>query len=66
MLLEMTENWQRPRFALTGRDVMAAGVPEGPEVGRVLAAVEDWWVEGDFAADETACRERLAAVIAGA
>ncbi len=65
MLLEMTENWQRPRFALTGRDVMAAGVPEGPEVGRVLAAVEDWWVEGDFAASETACRDRLMAVIAG-
>ena len=52
------ENWQRPRFPLTGRDVMAAGVPEGPEVGRMLAAVEDWWVEGDFAAG----RERPAAI----
>jgi len=65
MLLEMAENWQRPRFALTGRDVMAAGVAQGPEVGRALAAVEDWWVEGDFAADESACRDRLHAVIAG-
>ena len=59
MLLEMAENWQRPRFALTGRDVMAAGVAQGPDVGRILASVEDWWVEGDFAADESALRDRL-------
>ena len=63
MLLEMAGNWQRPRFPLTGRDVMQAGVPEGPDVGRVLARVEDWWVGGDFAADEGACRGQLTAVI---
>jgi poly(A) polymerase len=64
MLLEMAENWQRPRFPLTGRDVMQAGVPEGPDVGRILAQVEDWWVGGDFAADEGACRDWLQQVIA--
>jgi len=64
MLLEMAANWQRPRFPLTGRDVMQAGVPEGPDVGRILAQVEDWWVGGDFAADEGACRDRLHQVIA--
>ncbi|MBA2588741.1 MAG: CCA tRNA nucleotidyltransferase [Alphaproteobacteria bacterium] len=63
MLLEMADNWQRPRFPLTGRDVMLAGVPEGPDVGRVLAKVEDWWVGGDFAAGEGACRDQLKAVI---
>jgi poly(A) polymerase len=59
MLLEMAENWQRPRFALTGRDVMQAGIAQGPDVGRLLAQVEDWWVEGDFAASESALRDRL-------
>ena len=63
MLLQMADNWQLPRFALTGRDVMQAGVPEGPEVGRMLALVEDWWVDGDFAASEGALRDRLKAVI---
>jgi poly(A) polymerase len=65
MLLEMAQTWQRPRFPLTGRDVMAAGVPQGPDVGRILAAVEDWWVAHDFAADEAACRDRLRTVMAG-
>jgi poly(A) polymerase len=63
MLLQMTDDWQRPRFPLTGRDVMQAGVPEGPDVGRLLAQVEDWWAGGDFAADEGACRGRLKAAI---
>jgi poly(A) polymerase len=55
----MAESWQRPRFPITGREVMQAGVPEGPQVGRVLAKLEDWWVEGNFAADESALRGRL-------
>jgi poly(A) polymerase len=65
MLLEMAQNWRRPRFPLTGRDVLAAGVPEGPDVGRILAQVEDWWVETDFAADEGACRDRLHQIAKG-
>ena len=65
MLLTMAENWQQPRFQLTGRDVMAAGIPEGPEVGKVLSSLENWWVDGDFAAGEGALRDRLAAIIAG-
>jgi poly(A) polymerase len=64
MLLQMAGNWQHPRFPITGRDVMAAGVAEGPEVGRVLAALEDWWLEGDFAADEGALRGRLKFLLA--
>ncbi|HEY1877444.1 MAG TPA: CCA tRNA nucleotidyltransferase [Rhizomicrobium sp.] len=66
MLLQMAENWQRPRFPLTGRDVMEAGVPEGPEVGRILGLVEDWWLDGDFAGDEGACRDQLSQAIARA
>jgi len=58
-LLQIADGWQAPRFPLTGRDVMQAGVPEGPEVGRVLAGLETWWVEGDFAAGEKELRARL-------
>jgi hypothetical protein len=43
---------------------MQAGAPEGPDVGRVLAAVEEWWADGDFAADEGALRDRLKATVA--
>lgn len=63
MLLDMAANWQKPRFPLTGLDVMQAGVQEGPDVGRVLARIEDWWIGTDFAADEGALRDRLAAAV---
>jgi poly(A) polymerase len=66
MLLDMADNYQRPRFALTGLDVMQAGVPEGPDVGRVLAKLEDWWVDGDFAAGEADLREKLTSILNGA
>jgi len=66
MLLDMADNYQRPRFPLTGLDVMQAGVPEGPDVGRVLAKLEDWWVDGDFTAGEADLREQLTSILNGA
>jgi len=65
MMLRMAETWERPRFALTGLDVMQAGIAEGPDVGRILAKVEDWWAGGDFTASEPALREKLKSVIDG-
>ena len=63
MLLAVADAWERPRFPLTGRDVMLAGVPEGPLVGKILAEVEDWWVDADFIEDEFSLAERLKAVV---
>lgn len=51
-----------PRFPLVGNDVLAMGIPPGPEVGRVLADVEDWWASQDFAPGRTKCLERLKAL----
>ena len=63
MLLAVADAWVRPRFPLTGRAVMAAGVPEGPLVGKVLAEVEDWWIDSDFPDDAFAVAERLKAIV---
>jgi len=63
MLLEVAATWPRPQFPLTGRDVMLAGVPEGPLVGKILEEVEDWWVDADFIEDEFSLAERLKAVV---
>jgi poly(A) polymerase len=62
-LLALADAWERPHFPLTGRDVMAAGVSEGPLVGRILGEVEEWWVDSDFTADEFSLAERLKAVV---
>lgn len=42
--------WARPRLPVSGADLVAAGVPPGPEVARRLAAIERAWVAGGFRA----------------
>ncbi|HEX4080133.1 MAG TPA: CCA tRNA nucleotidyltransferase [Rhizomicrobium sp.] len=64
-LLALAEAWVRPRFPLTGRDVMAAGVPEGPLVGKVLSDVEEWWIANNFTDDGPSLGERLKTVVQG-
>lgn len=62
-LLALADAWERPIFPLDGGNVMAAGVPQGPLVGRILAEVEEWWIDSDFIEDEFSLAERLKAVV---
>jgi poly(A) polymerase len=64
-LIPMASSWPRPTLPLTGEEVMAAGVPRGPMVGKVLAEVEAWWADNDFPADKLSLIERLKAVAQG-
>ena len=58
-LLALAEAWRPIEFPLKGRDVTALGVPAGPEIGRLLAAVAAWWEDGDFRADRNAALAEL-------
>ena len=62
-LLALADGWVRPVFPLKGPDAMAAGVPHGPLIGKVLGEVEDWWVDSDFTDDAFSLAERLKAVV---
>jgi poly(A) polymerase len=64
-LIPIARSWPRPTFPLDGDEVMAAGVPRGPLVGKVLAEVEAWLVDNDFPADKLSIIERLKAVAQG-
>ena len=58
-LLALAKDWTTPVLPIDGSDVLALGIAPGPQVGRLLAAVEDWWLDGDFQADRQACLEKL-------
>ena len=40
-----------PPFPLSGRDVIAAGIAPGPDVGKLLRGMEHEWRDSDFAAN---------------
>ncbi len=63
--VEIALTWTPPDFPLSGRDVTALGVKSGPDIGRLLAAVEDWWIAENFTPDRDACLARLRDVAAG-
>lgn len=42
------EGWQAPQFPLKGGEIVARGVARGPEVARLLQAIERRWVEEGF------------------
>jgi len=62
-LLEIARAWTLPLFPITGSDVAALGVPPGERLGRLLAAVRDWWEEGGFNADRAGCLAHLKALL---
>ncbi|MCP5432769.1 MAG: CCA tRNA nucleotidyltransferase [Alphaproteobacteria bacterium] len=64
-LIAIGASWVAPILPLSGADVMAAGVPQGPAVGRVLTEVEEWWIDNDFPPDRFALVERMKAVVRG-
>lgn len=56
---DATKDWNAPEFPISGEDVMAAGAPEGPDVGEILEDLEEWWVDQAFRPGRDECLDRL-------
>jgi poly(A) polymerase len=52
-------------FPIQGRDLRELGVKTGPEIGRLLTQLEDWWDAEDCRPDRAACLARLSRLLAG-
>jgi poly(A) polymerase len=58
-LMELCANWSPPVFPLSGADVLALGLEPGPDIGRLLEKVEEWWENGGYRANRQQCLDRL-------
>jgi poly(A) polymerase len=47
-LLDLAQGWERPRFPISGDDLIARGFASGPALGAALSFLEDWWVASGF------------------
>jgi tRNA nucleotidyltransferase/poly(A) polymerase len=63
-LYRLPDRWSPPVFPLGGRDLLAAGLRSGPAFRRLLDALEEWWIERDFAPEPAALRARLDQMLA--
>ncbi|WP_174301323.1 CCA tRNA nucleotidyltransferase [Caulobacter sp. S45] len=62
-LLALAEAWTAPAFPLSGEEIKAAGVAQGPGIGRVRREVEAWWIASDFPQDRAALHAALRAAV---
>ena len=47
-MLNVPSRWVIPSFPVTGRDLIDLGFPSGPDLGRELKRLEDYWIASDF------------------
>src|SRR4051794_10431133 len=55
------EEWRHVRLEITGEDLMAAGIPEGPEIGRGLETALSGKLDGELSGREGELQIALAA-----
>ncbi|WP_334151069.1 CCA tRNA nucleotidyltransferase [Hyphomicrobium sp.] len=48
----LPNRWKVPSLPVRGQDLLKVGLSEGPAIGRVVRAFEDWWIAEDFPKDE--------------
>lgn len=58
-LLDLPEHWDIPVLPVSGRDLIAAGMTPGPDMGATLRKLEDWWVASDFTPTKQDLLERI-------
>lgn len=46
--IDYVEQWERPQLPLKGKDLVAAGMRPGPEMGRAMQALEQAWIDSGF------------------
>lgn len=54
----MLAAWEPPACPVGGDDLLAQGVPPGPDLGRRLRALRDAWIDSDFTLDRDALLAR--------
>ncbi|WP_072397186.1 CCA tRNA nucleotidyltransferase [Hyphomicrobium sp. CS1GBMeth3] len=61
--LELPDRWKVPSLPVRGADLLARGLAEGPAVGRIVRAFEDWWIEEDFPENEVRLARALSDLV---
>ena len=62
-LLALPDNWTVPRLPVSGSDLLGHGIPAGPEMGRLIKRLEDWWMAAGFPEEKARVLEQLGPLV---
>jgi poly(A) polymerase len=57
--VRLPQRWAVPELPVRGSDLLELGVPASQQVGRIIAAFEDWWIAQDFPSDPARVSAKL-------
>jgi poly(A) polymerase len=57
--LKLASTWQPQKLPITGHDLIKIGIQHGPQRGKALKQVEEWWIAHDFQPNKAQCLEFL-------
>ncbi len=63
-LLDFAQNWEVPGFPLTGKMMIAAGIPAGPDMGKAMRLARRIWADADYQQTAESLLEQLKVLLA--
>ena len=48
-----------PKLPIFGKDIIKLGIKPGPNVGKILKLIENWWIANNFNPSRKKCLEKL-------
>lgn len=49
---DLPSRWEIPSLPVRGADLIEKGLAQGPAIGHIVRAFEDWWIAEDFPRDQ--------------
>lgn len=59
----LPNRWKVPELPVRGGDLLEKGLAEGPAIGRIVRAFEEWWIAEDFPQDQVRLARALSDLV---
>jgi poly(A) polymerase len=59
----LPSRWPVPVLPVRGADLLDKGLAEGPAIGRIIRAFEEWWISEDFPSNEVRLARALSDIV---
>ncbi|KZL03114.1 MULTISPECIES: CCA tRNA nucleotidyltransferase [unclassified Pseudovibrio] len=63
-LLAFAQNWVIPNFPLTGKMMLAGGIPAGPDMGKAMRLAQQIWADADYQQSAESLLEQVKVLLA--